>query len=450
VNETENRIRTATQAAARIVRAVPPLDVPSDPRIGPAPAQWSRWRGTGRARPWLAPLAAAAAVLLIAVALVVIRDRPAGSDSPKPPAQPISKAAVLAAVPRFYVALNNPQDAQSPDQVVVGDTVTGRHLATVNPPAHGTFGGVTGAADDRTFILDVRQFPWSNTYFQVTPRTFELLRIAPGTARPVRLTKLRIPATPNGAQVNGIALSPDGAEFAVMFQPKAWGPAPGAMTLQIYSVATGRLLHAWAGPAPNPQSPGVQTFGEGLYLDPDTTLSWTASGRSLAFVYGPELIADTTVRLLDVTSPGHELLADSKLALDLTAGRAPDCASLLLTPDGQTVACGAVVLSGRPSAASCAAATGLAKPGIDEYSAATGKLASVLYRYAGPCVMGGVDVLWASPAGSTVLGYLSVVQERRRPSAPPRRETGVFAGGKFVPLPIRLAGGPPTGATIAF
>ena len=61
-----------------------------------------------------------------------------------------------------------------------------------------------------------------------------------------------------------------------MFQPKAWGPAPGAMTLQIYSVATGKLLRAWTGPTPNPQSSGVQTFGEGLYLDPNTTLSWTA------------------------------------------------------------------------------------------------------------------------------------------------------------------------------
>ena len=114
----------------------------------------------------------------------------------------------------------------------------------------------------------------------------------------------------------------------------------------------------------------------------------------------------------------------SKLVLDLTAGRAPDCASLLLTSDGQTVACGAVVLSGRPSAASCAAAAGLAKPGIDEYSVATGKLTSVLYRYAGPCVMGGVDVLWASPTGSTVLGYLSVAQELERPSAPPRAGDG--------------------------
>ena len=450
MNNTEDRIRAATQAAARIVREVRPLDAPPGPLAAPAPRHRRRGRRTPRLRSWAAPLTAAAAVLLIAVALVVVRDLATGRSTSPARAVPSSSGAGLAGVPKVYVALNNSQDSASPDQIVVGDTLTGRRLATVNPPAHGTFGGVTGAADDRTFILDVRQFPWSNTYMQVTPRTFELLRVAVGTADPVRLTKLPIPATPNGAQVSGIALSPDGAEFAVMFQPQAWGPAPGKITLQIYSVATGKLVHAWVGPTPDPHSTGVQTFGEGLYLDPNTTLSWTANGRSLAFVYGPELITDTTVRLLDLTSPGHDLLADSRLVLDLKSGRAPDCTSLLLTSDGRTVACGAMVMSAARSTAGCSAATGLARPGIDEYSIATGKLTSVIYRYAGPCVVGRADVLWASPTGTTVLGYLGVTQQLKGLSSIRKQQTGVFADGKFRPLTFRLAGGPPSAATIAF
>jgi hypothetical protein len=43
--------------------------------------------------------------------------------------------------------------------VVVADMRTGKRLATISPPAHDAFGGVTAAADDRTFVLDVRQFP---------------------------------------------------------------------------------------------------------------------------------------------------------------------------------------------------------------------------------------------------------------------------------------------------
>jgi hypothetical protein len=477
VNDTEDRIRAATKAAARIVREVRPLDArpgPLDARLGPldarpgpldvrpdplaapapgrrSPGSRSPGRRTPRFRSWAAPLTAAAAVLLIAVALVAVRDLPSGrSGAPARTVPSSSGAAGLAGVPKVYVALNNAQIAASPDQIVVGDTLTGSRLATVNPPAHGTFGGVTGAADDRTFILDVRQFPWSNTYMQVTPRTFELLRVGAGPADPVRVTKLRIPATPNGAQVNGIALSPDGTEFAVMFQPQAWGPAPGGMTLQVYSVATGKLLRAWAGPAPDPHSTGVQTFGEALYLDPNTTLSWTANGRSLAFVYGPELITDTTVRLLDLTSPGHDLLADSRPVLDLTSGRAPNCTSLLLTSDGRTVACGAMLASAARSTGGCSAAAGLARPGIDEYSIATGKLASVIYRYAGPCVVGRADVLWASPTGTTVLGYLGVTQQGTGRSTIRKQQTGVFAGGKFRPLTFGLAGGPPSAGTIAF
>ena len=359
-------------------------------------------------------------------------------------------SAAVPAVPRYYVALNNPHVATSRDQVVVGDTLTGKRLATVSPPKGGTFGGVTGAADDRTFVLDVRQFPWSNTWFAVTPRTWYLLKIAPGTAHPTRLTKLRIPATPNGAQVDGMALSPNGSELAVMYQPDAMGPAPGPVTLRIYSVATGKVVHTWVGPTPNPNGLGDYLFGQYLYLDDNATLSWTSDGRSLAFVYGPGLIADTTVRTLKLTNAGHGLLSGSKLVLDLRSGGVPDCGSLLLTADGGTVVCGAALPTGSGSAGGCSAATGLSRPGMAEYSTATGRLTRVLYQYTGACVAGRADALWASPSGDTVIGYLGITQQLKRPSPVGKYQVGIFTGGRFTPLPIKLAGGTPTAATIAF
>src|SRR6202035_352722 len=131
---------------------------------------------------------AAATATVVGAALAIGAGLPASASvaSARPPAAQRSvaaqRSAAVPAVPRYYVALNNPHVATSRDQVVVGDTLTGKRLATVSPPKGGTFGGVTGAADDRTFVLDVRQFPWSNTWFAVTPRTWYLLKIAPGTA----------------------------------------------------------------------------------------------------------------------------------------------------------------------------------------------------------------------------------------------------------------------------
>jgi hypothetical protein len=413
-------------------------------------------------RPWrtiVAPIATAAvACAVLAIGAGLPASASAGSGRPAVAqrltvaqrATAAAPSAAVPAVPRYYVALNNPHVATARDQVVVGDTLTGKRLAAVSPPKGSTFGGVTGAADDRSFVLDVRQFPWSSTWFAVTPRTWYLLKIAPGTAHPTRLTKLRIPATPNGAQVDGMALSPNGREFAVMYQPNAWGPAPGPVTLRIYSMATGKTVHTWVGPAPSPSGPGDYLFGQYLYLDDNATLSWASDGRSLAFVYGAGLITDTTVRTLTLASAGHGLLADSRLVLGFKPGSAPDCTSLMVTANGRSVVCGAALAAGSGSTGGCSSATGLARPGIAEYSAATGRLTGVLYRYTGTCIAGQADVLWASPSGGTVLGYLGITRQSSGRSPVGKYQVGVFAHDAFRPLPIRLAGGTPSPATIAF
>ncbi len=85
----------------------------------------------------------------------------------------------------------------------------------MTPPKGSTFFGVTAAADDRTFVVD------TDTKIGVADicmaRTFYLLKLAPGTSSPTRLTKLaRIPSEGCTA---AMALSASGRELAVASFP---------------------------------------------------------------------------------------------------------------------------------------------------------------------------------------------------------------------------------------
>src|ERR1700735_3421887 len=120
--------------------------------------------------------------------------RPVPAPPPAPPSAPVPSGAA----PRYYVAVqpgaSDDQGLDNADQVnpvVVGDARTGRLLATLKPPTGSTFDGVTGAADDRTFVLDVRSVP-SVMGSQHVSHGWYLLRLTPGTADPVRLTRLPI------------------------------------------------------------------------------------------------------------------------------------------------------------------------------------------------------------------------------------------------------------------
>jgi hypothetical protein len=92
---------------------------------------------------------AAAAVIALAISLMAVRDIP--NRRAVPPAGP----APAADVPPYNVALQQTgKSLSSPEGLVVGDTFTGARLATIPPPRGSTFAGVTGAADDRTFVVD--------------------------------------------------------------------------------------------------------------------------------------------------------------------------------------------------------------------------------------------------------------------------------------------------------
>src|SRR5262249_7120772 len=123
--------------------------------------------------------------------------------------------AAPAGLPAYDVALAPGPLGGQPAQAVVRATATGAVLATVRPPRpYATFSAVTGAADDRTFVLAAqpRQQPTASGHVLIK---FFLLRLDPaaGTAR---LTALRIP-TVSGSWIQGagIALSPAGSKLAV-------------------------------------------------------------------------------------------------------------------------------------------------------------------------------------------------------------------------------------------
>jgi hypothetical protein len=332
----ENRLRAALRdTAGEIPADPPPLRLPparDSARSGPA------WPGQRRWISWAAPLAAAVLVLaVVAVSLAVVRG---GSG------RTMSEPGGQATVPPYYVALTGADaDVYNGDSTVaeVRATATGAVLARVVPPKpYVHFAGVTAAADDRTFVLvaEAKSNPPTQQpkpgqlpqqYYQ--PSRFYLMRFDPGNGR-ASLRALPAAFIPANAEVHDMALSPDGTSLAADI-----GPVLVATRLYVFDVATG-TRRAWSFKTCaqcNPSSGGLGYGGTNV-----DALSWTGDGRHLAFV-GPNRAgwpSHGTVRLLDVTLPGSDLLANSRAVATLPPGdNATDLSwrGAIITPDGQTV-----------------------------------------------------------------------------------------------------------------
>jgi len=312
----------AMRELAGTVTDAPPLRLA--PRRG---ARRAAWR-TGRHRwaLWAVPLAAAVAVIALALALVTIRDIPNGPVVP-----PTSPKPAPSGVPAYYAALSKASGEQTaPEQIVIGETLTGRRVTTIAPPAGTTFAGITGAADDRTFVVDTQPSSLDQESEPWQPRTWYLLRINPGAADQATLTRLPIPGTAAGTDVNAIAVSPDGTELAVAQQPDSLSHPDARVYLRIYSVASGAVLRSWSSAA------GGQLFGGTKYSGPDSNLALAWIGQAgLVFAYSKVKLGETvdgsqvtprTVVFAQIrvvffgTKPGGDLLADSRLARSLTTG----------------------------------------------------------------------------------------------------------------------------------
>lgn len=423
-------------ALTGLVDGAPPLRLPPPPGA----ASRRRWRAPSPRRrwaSWLAPAAAAAAVIALAAALVIARDAPAG----EPAGQPIPSVPPVpgtpAGVPRYYVAIpgdmaNAPVGAPA---AVVGDTFTGKRLATLPAPAGWKFVSVAGSADDRTFVVGAEYNPQPPGVPLAT--RWYLIRVTPGAAATLR--QLPIPALADG-QTFAMGLSPDGTRLAMM------GTARRTAVLRIYSVATGAVLRSWSSPLPA----GAISVAEG------DAVSWTGDGRQVAFLSFLSIRSSRMdIRMLKVGDPGHDLVADSRVIwsaavpgnFDATATRPFGCGgvfspSVLVAGDGKTVVCGASGVfraQGSLPDGTCPAVPPWNREGILEYSAATGKVTRTLYQIESNCVpdVAPVRLFWTSASGDAVIGYLSF-----RVMAPPGTPVirfGLFTAHGFTPLPA-----PPT------
>jgi hypothetical protein len=464
MNTIEDRLRAAAQAAADAVPpdSAPPLRLPTRPAarlripgpgrpaVSPGPGRPAVSPGPGRpavpprpGRPgipgrryrgaWpraLAPLAAATSVIAIVIVSLALGSGAPGrqpvshgavsratAHQPGTPAQTARSAAALASVPPYYVTVYPGEMApRASPHAVIRATATGKVVATVTVPSpYNTFGWVTAAGDDRTFVLTAQRWVQGTSLAAErlnasAPTKFFLLRFDPGT-HAAHLSALPIPADPGSVWVDGVALSPDGTKLAVAANRQG---AQGDPKIQVFDLATGSAKE-WVWP------------GNGWIGNNKPTgqpLSWAADGRTLAFQLGPRQ-GTIAVRLLDTATPGGSL-GSSKLAVEWVHGGVTGPGGVviagandapansltgyntLITPDGTKIVC----VTTTPSA------TGQ----ITEFSVRTGQIVRVKGRRpASSAGLAAQDVLWMNSSGSTLIVQAAA--------------TGVLAGNQFTQIP---------------
>jgi hypothetical protein len=406
----ENKLRAALRGTADEIPAdPPPLRLP--PARDPARPGRRRWIG------WAAPLAAAALVLaVVAASLAVVRG---GSG------RPANKPAGRPAVPPYYVALTAPAypDVYSGNATAaeVRATATGAVLARVVPPKpYVHFAGVTAAADHRTFVLVAEEKshppeqppkPGEGPHPYYQPSRFYLLRFDPGTGR-VSLRALPAAFIPANAEVHDMALSPDGTSLAADI-----GPVLFATRLYVFDLADG-TQRAWSFTTCAHCNPGSGGLGyAGTNVD---ALSWTGDGRHVAFV-GPNRVrwpSHSTVRLLDVTLPGADLLANSRPVAEPPPGDQLNDVSwrgAIITPDGRTVVIVEELAGGAPLKV---------RDRLLKVSVATGRVTVVNdlnilagYQYE--------QVMYSNASGSVL-----VVSGARK-----GKTAGILRGDRYTPIP---------------
>jgi hypothetical protein len=384
----------------------------------------------------IAPVAAIAAVMALVTTMVT------GAA-----AAPVSRASAPAGVPAYYLTFSQPRgDSTVPVGLVLGQTLTGKTLATLPPPRGLSFAGVTGAADDRTFVADAERLPYGVSGSDSRARWWYLVRVT-GTGSRVSLSakKLPIKPTPVGTLINSMRLSPDGTMLAVASERLSVHPMEQQL-VRVYSVATGAVLHSWS--SPSGTYPPIEGGG-GDGGDDNATLGWVGDS-ALAFFGGEQTGPHTSaigIRVLKLSRPNGGILASSPLAVQTPfsdfGARAPFGCDLLfrgdmvITGNGKSFVCGG---SGASNAKlpqlyclkqptwNIVAFTGFSL---------TGKKppARVLSGYRTGCHAYNVTgyALWANATGSAVIGYLifgDATSER----------FGVFSDGAFRALPIPVPG----------
>ena len=430
----EDRLRAATRAAGDTVApgSAPPLRLPgTEPRRGLArrSGRGHRWAG------WAAPLAAAVAVTAVIAGVLMVSRLAFHPPSPRPGtagrAGPLTvqlrraPSTADGAIPPYVVGLAPGPLAARSTRAVVRATASGAVLATLTPSGgYDSFTWVTGAADDRTFVLAAYGRGPATGSAQAGPTGdttgFFLLRLDPaaGTAR---LTPLSVPPQPDlpgmGSAISGIALSPDGGKLAV-----ALGNQSGRSELKLSDLRSGSV-RVWR--ARRAARIDGYISADELGANP---LSWTADGRTLAV--DQEIGQAINVRLLDTTAPGGDLWSGVRVATFPNWPSGSVAGSAIISPDGTKVIAMAVTRH----------ATQIQ---VNEFSASTGQALGtvVRLRYRRGAITSWPSVLWSDSSGSTL------IVKTTRPGTKPIKNSdavpgafGVVTSGHFTPLPGIPAG----------
>jgi hypothetical protein len=473
----------AMRELASTVTDAPPLNLSPRPKARASRA--ARPVGGRSWQLWAVPLAAGVAVIALAISLVVIKDLPSGPVVVSPPGP-----ATVSGVPPYYVTLYSPPqptqtspptpaatpssqptgapctvgsagcsaDAAGGTDLLVGDTLTGAKLAVIAPPKGADFYGVTGAADDRTFVVDT--YNSSSVSDFSLPRTFYRLEIVPGAKSPVQLTRLPLPSMTG---TFAMALSQSGTELAVARMSSNYND--DETWLQIYSVATGRLLRSWS-----TDNGDVLDRGADVMSDSNFGLTWVDGDRAVDFPYNYESFGPLTtiklegrtlrrrlitrhvaVRTLAVSASSGNLIADSRILWSevppetdgYPSGGCSEFQDALVSADGETVMC---TSSYGPDTDRPAGKIVPWHLGWLSNSVAAPKAARPVYAFTVDAPIrsqGWLYALWSNASGSTMIGSWYFGS-----STTPPVHFGVMSHGTFRALPvpptITVGGGTPT------
>jgi hypothetical protein len=295
MNDIEDRLREELKEFAQ--RAQPEWFRPLRP---PAPRRRTR---TAR---WLAPVAAAVAVMAVVAGATLAGHTVAPQPASRPPAR--------AGMPAYYVTVDQ-QSVRGPrftETANVYDTVTGRLLHSVPVPYTANFAGndwISAAANGREFVISSPD------------SALHLLSLA-ADGRPEGLRTL--PVQDARPTYSFPALSPDGSHIAYM--ARVCENTDCEFGVGVMPVGQPHAAKFWLWPRLAPQN-----------------LSWAPDGTQVMFsMYIPK--DATQYRLLNVTGPGGSLLADSR---EISIPVAMRGQLALLTPDGRDVV-GTIVRSSNP------------------------------------------------------------------------------------------------------
>jgi hypothetical protein len=401
MTQLEDRLRSALQAkAADIPDAAPPLEL--TPAAGHSLISGARGNGGGSRR-WLTPLAAAAAVAVV-VALALVINAVQGA----PASAPIQRT-----VPPYYVAVAASKAGRLQGgypglktTVTVRVTATGAVLARVRPPRpYVGFEAISGAADDRTFVLLAEGSRNQST--EAFPARFYLLRINPHVASAAAgVTLTALPITIGEWNVHTFALSADGNSLTAIMSNGLWD------YLYVWNLNTG-TRRIWIRRVCHHGTCEQTQLGSGDYPVPNVTLSWAATGRSLAFISGAGV---SQLRLLNLAEPGDDVMPNS------TPFRVPHTASsrwntAYMAPDGKSVIIEFSTMRGMTL-----------RHNLLRFSADTGKLTTInRFTYATGASVSGIvrdDVLWVNYTGSELIvtGVGSA------------QSAGIYHGTRYTPL----------------